>query len=378
MKKSAFIFSSKFGDFKLPEDFPYDIDRSLKIADFCKQHGLLGESWMKIIEARKATDEEILIFHTKRFLDAIKKISEGYFERDFLDMGFGGPDNPVFRFMYDYVCLAAGASLTAAECILEDNYKLAFNPSGGLHHAGKEKAEGFCYVNDVVIAIEWMRRKRPGIRICYLDLDAHHPNGVQDAFYNLQDVLCISMHQTGKTIYPYGGFENEIGDGEGRGFNINVPLEPMSDDEIFMKGFDEVVIPAITKFKPDILVGQLGVDMLHSDPLTNLNVTSHSYAYAASSLVSFGYPILALGGGGYRRETYIQTNAMIWATLNGLDEDSSIRTVIGGVYLGDPGIQTVATLKEPRRYTMGEEKKNAMDSIERTIQYLKKNIPLLE
>jgi acetoin utilization protein AcuC len=375
--RTAYITSSKFAGFKLPEGFPYEFDRGARILDFCRSQGLMDRPWMSLIEAREAAEDDLLLFHTPKYIEALKTIGNGKFRPEYLELGFGSPDCPIFFGMYEYALIAAGATLTAARAVSDDGFAIAFNPSGGLHHAGREKAEGFCYVNDVVIGIMWLKEHKPGIRVCYADIDAHHPNGVQDAFYLDDKVLCISMHQTGESLYPYSGFESETGAGPGTGYTINVPLEPKSDDDVFREGFDEIVMPAIRKYGPDLLVTQLGVDMLHSDPLTDLNMTGHSHAYAMEKYLSLGCPLLALGGGGYRRETYIQTNALIWSTMNKLEDEDSLRTLVGGVFLGDPGIHA-AGLKEPRRYTIGEEKTRTRESLRKTISYLKRSIPLLK
>lgn len=374
--RTAFIVSEKFGDFKPPSDFPYEMDRGVKILEYCKQHDMIDKPWMSVIEAREATHEDLLLFHTEKYLDALRETGHGSFKPEYLGYGLGSPDCPIFHDMYEYGLLAAGATLTALRALYDNNLALAFNPAGGLHHAGSDKAEGFCYVNDIVIAGKWLQKSRPGIRICYADIDAHHANGVQDAFYSDDTVLTISIHQTGKTIYPGSGFENETGRGRGRGFSINVPLELQSDDDIFMEAFNEVILPAIKNYDPDLLVTQLGVDMLHSDPLTDLNITNSSHAFAAKSFMSLGYPILAVGGGGYRRETYIKTNALLWSIMNGIEDEEDTRGLVGGVLIGDPGVSDVG-LREPRRYTIGAEKSSTAEGLDRVISRLKQNIPLL-
>jgi acetoin utilization protein AcuC len=189
-------------------------------------------------------------------------------------------------------------------------------------------------------------------------------------------VLVISMHQTGRTIYPGTGSERETGEGKGLGYTINIPLEPKSDDDIFQRAVDEIIVPAVESYGPDLVVSQLGVDMLHSDPLTDLNMTNSSYAYAVKSCIALGRPLLALGGGGYNRQTYLKTNALLWSIMNGIEGEEDARGLVGGVLIGDPGILDVG-LREPRRYTLGAEKERVMESFDRTMGWLKRNIPLL-
>jgi len=185
------------------------------------------------------------------------------------------------------------------------------------------------------------------------------------------------MHQTGRTLYPFRGFETETGSGAGAGYTINVPLEPKSDDDTFAAAFDRVVMRAIRSYSPDLLVVQLGVDMLHGDPLTDLNVTNNSYAYAAGKLASLGIPLVALGGGGYQRESYITANALMWVVMNGIEhEEGDMSGLVGGVFLGETGLKS-PSLREARRYTQEPQKSALMQSLERTIAWLEQNVPLL-
>ena len=375
--RTAFVVSEKFERFSPPPGFPYEMDRGSRILKLCRQSSMMGKPWMKVIDAVAAAPRDMLRFHTQRYLDALKEAGEGEFRPEFLEFGIGSQDCPMFHGLLDYCLLAAGATLSALRAIHDLKFAVAFNPAGGLHHGGPEKAEGFCYTNDVAIAIKTLKESRPGIRIGYVDIDAHHANGVQDAFYDDDSVLVISMHQSGRTLYPGTGFANEIGEGKGRGTTINIPLEPQSDDDVFREAFDEIVVPAVQAYRPDLLIMQLGVDMHHSDPLTDLNMTDSSFAYAVRSAIAFGLPLLALGGGGYNRDVYIRTNVLLWSIMNGIDTEEDWRGLVGGVLIGDPGAAPAVGLREPRRYTVGEAKQRAVDSVRRTIAWLKQNIPLL-
>jgi hypothetical protein len=163
-------------------------------------------------------------------------------------MGLGTPDCPLFPDMFDYVRLAAGGRSPAAKLILAGEAHIAFNPAGGFHHAHPARASGFCYVNDVVLACETMAAA--GRRVLFLDIDAHHGDGVQDAFYDRSDVMTISMHESGRTLFPGTGFEGEIGHGDGRGYNVNLPLPVGTYDAAFLRVFERGALPRDPRLRP--------------------------------------------------------------------------------------------------------------------------------
>jgi acetoin utilization protein AcuC len=209
-------------------------------------------------------------------------------------MGIGTSDCPVFEGLYEYAVLATGATLTAAELILSGSAEVGFNPSGGFHHAGPERASGFCYINDVALAC--MILAEAGKRVLYLDVDVHHGDGVAYGFYDRRDVMTISLHETPAALFPGTGFEDEIGTGEGKGYCVNVPLPIGTYDEMYMKAFVAIVLPLIGAYNPDVIVFELGADALAGDPLAHLCLTNNAYAEIIKHLLSFNKPILATGG----------------------------------------------------------------------------------
>jgi acetoin utilization protein AcuC len=236
--------------------------------------------------------------------------SEGKITADGYRMGLGTLDCPVFGDMFDYSALACGATLTGAELILTGEADIAFNPSGGFHHATAEKASGFCYLNDIVLGCIRLVEKEK--RVLYLDLDAHHGDGVQEAFYEKQEVLVISLHESGETLFPWTGSIDEIGKGQGLGFNVNVPLPLGTDDKAYLTVFYKIVIPLIKAYDPDVIVLELGMDALAGDPLAHLSLTNNAYAEIISRLMRFDKPILATGGGGYDVEKTVRGWALAW------------------------------------------------------------------
>ena len=206
-------------------------------------------------------------------------------------------DNPIYEGMFEAALLSTGASVQAAELIADGTVSRAFAPAGGLHHAAAGHASGFCIFNDPVVAINVLRKR--GLRVCYVDIDAHHGDGVQNAFYRDNDVMTISTHESGRWLFPGTGDVRELGEGAGEGFSVNLPLFPYTPDQVFIEAFDEAVLPLIKAFGPDVLATQLGVDAYVHDPLTHLALTTHGYEAAVKRLGALGYPWLAFGGGGY-------------------------------------------------------------------------------
>ena len=224
-------------------------------------------------------------FHSARYLEELQRAAGGDLTVEGLNMGLGGPDTPVFKDMFEWGAWACGAGLTAADLLLQRKADIAFNLLGGFHHAMAERAAGFCYLNDVVLAC--LKLAGAGSRVLYLDVDAHHGDGVQSAFYRRNDVMTISLHETGRTLFPWGGFENEIGEGLGLGFNVNVPLPPQTYDEAFLTAFDRVVLPLMEAYAPDVIVLELGMDTLAGDPLTHLRMTNNIVVEILEPLLQF-------------------------------------------------------------------------------------------
>lgn len=271
----------------------------------------------RIFDCEPVSDEDILTFHSQNYLAKLKEFSESDEPRADFRYGLGDVENPVFRGLYDWACLGAGGTLKAATLVDEGKADIAFNIAGGWHHAHKSRASGFSYLNDCVIAINSLLKK--GRRVVYLDLDAHHCDGVQEAYYDTDQVLTISIHESGVCFFPGTGFEKEVGTGKGKGYNVNVPLAPHTDDPLFMKAFDEVAFPLIAAYDPDIMITQMGADTFRTDPLTRLEITTHSYGYICKKLKALKIPWVAVGGGGYESLNVARAWTIAWSVMNGVD-----------------------------------------------------------
>jgi acetoin utilization protein AcuC len=255
---------------------------------------------IRVVAPRLGTQDELAYFHTPAYIQAVEALSRGALSHQAGRYGFGPGDNPVFRGMFDSERRKVGSALQGAEFILAGDADTVFSISGGLHHGRPEAPYGFCVFNDAAVVIQWLSAQE--LKVVYIDIDVHHGDGVQDAFYETDQVLTISLHQNGRTLFPGTGFIEERGFGRGRGFNINLPLPPYTGDEAYLEAFDAVVPPMVTRFSPDIMVTQLGVDTHYLDPLANLALTTHGHAALFHRLRAMGLPWLALGGGGYHLE----------------------------------------------------------------------------
>ncbi|MGH2572036.1 MAG: acetoin utilization protein AcuC [Actinomycetota bacterium] len=266
-------------------------------------YGIVDGTRVAETTARDATREEILLVHTERYLDAVSRAGHGE-NGPWWEFGFGPGDNPMFEHMHEASARVAGASVVAAEAVLSGRAEHAFNPAGGLHHAMPERASGFCVYDDPAIAIAWMLQKGME-RIAYVDVDVHHGDGPQAVFYGDPRVLTISLHQFGWSFFPGTGSVQEVGSGDARGTKVNVPLAPNTADEGWLRAFQEIVPPLVDKWRPDVLVTQLGCDTHHTDPLAELCLTTAAYRRTGEMLHQLAHETaggrwVATGGGGYQ------------------------------------------------------------------------------
>jgi len=328
---AVFIHSKEFDKNVYPESCPFNTGRAEMTRRILHSMGMLSGSDGIEYEAQSAERTELEAFHTPRYLSALERAARGHLDEEALHMGLGTADTPIFPALYQHSTLVAGATLTAARLISSGRTRIAFNPSGGLHHAHPERAGGFCYINDVVLGC--MHLAKCGMKVLFLDLDAHHCDGVQSAFWKRRDVMTISLHQHPLTLFPGTGFEHEIGEERGTGFAVNVPLPPGVYDEAYVTAVREVVMPLIQAFNPDVIVLELGMDGLSGDPLTQMHLTNNAYADTVKSVMTFHKPLLAVGGGGYNLFNTARGWALMWSILCGASTDDEMAFGLGGVML---------------------------------------------
>jgi acetoin utilization protein AcuC len=328
-----FIYSSQLEQGGYPEACPFNTHRAGQTRETVDGMGLLDGDARHEVAPVSFTAGELSSFHTEAYLDCLKRAGAGDISPDeALMTGLGTPDCPMFADMHDYVALAGGGTLTAARALLNGDAQIAFNPSGGFHHAQPGHAAGFCYVNDIVIAAEDLAKA--GMRVLFLDIDVHHCDGVQDAFYDRRDVMTVSLHESGRTLFPGTGFEDEIGAGDGRGYTVNFPLPVGTYDQAYERVFRDGALPLIKAFDPDVVILELGMDALAGDPLAHLHLTNNTHAYITEKIVELGKPVLATGGGGYNVPNTVRGWALCWSVLCGehsVHDDLSFG--MGGVML---------------------------------------------
>ena len=369
-RKVAFIYTTDLEKYSYPPEHPFNTIRARRVLDILNSMNMLNGPDRCIITPKPAERITLKKFHSARYLHALKNASRGKFDIEALSMGIGSQDCPVFKGMYEYSALATGASLTGAEQIIKGQVDIAFNPSGGYHHAFPEKAAGFCYINDVALAC--MKFVEQGKKVLYLDVDVHNGDGVAYQFYNRSDCMTISLHQNPKTLFPGTGFEDEIGEEDGKGYCVNIPLPVGTYDEIYMKAFDYIVMPLIKAYKADVIVFELGADALAGDPLANLQLTNNTYAEIINRLLSFDTPILATGGGGYHVGNTVRAWALAWTVFCGEDEREDMNLGMGGVMLESTEWQ--GGFRDRRLNVTQSQRDSVIPAIEKTIKKLKKNI----
>lgn len=368
--KTAFIYSDALSRFDYGPAHPLKVIRLKLTYELIKACGLLLPNDPRLIEPDMAREEDLLTFHTCHYIEVLKAVNTGRPIPSAAAHGLGPGDNPIFPSLFDGSRLAAGASLLAASLVDSGEADIAFNITGGLHHAMPSRASGFCYINDAVLAILSLTKK--GRKVAYIDVDAHHADGVQNAFYNTDQVLTVSIHETGAMLFPGTGFETEIGTGPGRGFSVNIPLPPEADDELFVQAFDQTVPMLIQAFKPDVIVSQLGVDTFRSDPLAHLNCTTNGFCDIVKKLKAIAPKWVALGGGGYDVSNVARAWTLAWAIMNDIEAPDQIPESFLCQY-GEIGFHH-RELRDQDFPIPGRKKELMRQGVDRVIQYLKDNV----
>ncbi len=248
-------------------------------------------------DPRRASVDELALFHTPEYIDRVSKMSqEG---RGFLDDG----DTPAYPGIFDTASDVVGATLAAVDAIMAGESNRAFVPIAGLHHAGRGHAAGFCVFNDCGIAVEHLRQNHGLKRVAYVDIDAHHGDGVFYGFEDDPDLTIADIHEDGRFLYPGTGFADETGKGRAKGTKLNIPMPPGAGDSEFDVAWARVV-SHIDDAAPEFIIFQCGADSLAGDPITHLRYTEAAHARAATDLCELadrhcGGRIIATGGGGY-------------------------------------------------------------------------------
>jgi acetoin utilization protein AcuC len=274
--------------------------------------------------ARAATKEELVAFHTPAYVELVRERSatgHGY-----LDAG----DTPAWRGLYEAASNVVGATLNAVDAVMAGEARRAFIPIAGLHHASRGHAAGFCVFNDCGVAIEMLRRRHNVRRVAYVDIDAHHGDGVFYAFEDDPDVLFADLHEDGRYLYPGTGLAEETGTGAARGTKLNLPLPPGASDAQYQAAWTRVE-EYLLENEPEFILFQCGADSLEGDPITHLCLSENAHAHAATRLCAIADElghgrVVGMGGGGYNRRNI----ARAWTRVVQAFVDADKREAVSG------------------------------------------------
>ncbi|MBT5574058.1 acetoin utilization protein AcuC [Alphaproteobacteria bacterium] len=307
---AIFLGSDIFRGSGYGKGHPLNIPRVWPVIDICKAQGWLGEDQFESVPP--ATMQELTCFHTEEYIQALLDAEAN----QFIDIKrserhkIGTHSNPIYPEIYRRPATAAKASLTAASYLISGKYKRIFNPSGGTHHGFPDAANGFCFVNDPAIALTTLYNNTSD-KIAYIDIDAHHPDGVQNHFSHLQRIKLFSIHEEDR--WPRTGRKGDVGAGNAR----NYPISRGAKDTDLLSVMCNNILPELLEFAPEYIVLQAGADGLVEDPQSGLCYSNHGYWRAVSMILELEIPILVLGGGGYNPYTTARAWAGVWALIIG-------------------------------------------------------------
>ena len=368
--KTALVHSDAWQRFDYGPEHPLRMERLGLTWRLMEAYGLTTLPQATVQAPEPASERVIASYHAPEYLDVLKAANGGVAPRGAERYGLGPGDNPVFPGLWDAARVVAGGSLLAAELVASGQAARAFHFAGGLHHAFPTRASGFCYVNDAVLAIRHLQAQ--GLRVAYVDIDAHHGDGVQAGFYGDPSVLTISTHERGDYLFPGTGFVEETGTGAGVGYAVNLPLEPYTDSSVYLPAFDQVVPQLLQAFKPDVVVAQLGIDSHRTDPLTHLALDVQGFAGAVGRIVALAPRLVALGGGGYDLPNVARGWTAAWAAMNGVELPGALPTAFAPdmrrYQFETPSLWDAPHAQpEPRRLRAEEYARRQVESIRRLI-----------
>jgi acetoin utilization protein AcuC len=297
MHPVSIVWADELAAYDFGPDHPLAPVRVELTISLARAMGVLDLPNVNVISPEAVDDQLLRLVHDGDYIDAVKA------QRASNRFGLGTSDVPVFEGMHEASSRVVGATLAAARAVQEGHAIHAVNVAGGLHHAMPSNASGFCVYNDPAIAIAWLLEQ--GVqRVAYVDVDVHHGDGVQAVFYNDPRVLTISLHQSGRTLFPGTGFPDESGGPKAEGYAVNVALPPGTDDAGWLRAFHAVVPPLLRSFEPEYLVSQHGCDSHRLDPLAQLALSVDGQRAAHAALHDLAHETaggrwIATGGGGY-------------------------------------------------------------------------------
>jgi acetoin utilization protein AcuC len=299
------VYGDELMKHRLSDQHPLQPIRVKLAVDLIRSTGLIEHA--HLLPPRRAAIAELELVHSHEYVDLVRRLSDpAQLRKVPIELveaaGFGSADNPISDELHEGASLVVGATLIGAEAVNGGAALHAFSPSGGLHHAHRDRASGFCTYDDPAIACRWLKDR--GHRVAYIDVDVHHGDGVEDIFYSDPDVLTISLHESGRYLFPGTGFPEDDGVGKGKGAAVNLPFMPFTWDEPWLEGFEKVVPAMLRRFKPTVLVTQDGCDTHYLDPLAHIAASTRIWPRVGRIFHELAHELcegrwLALGGGGY-------------------------------------------------------------------------------
>ncbi|MDZ5472544.1 acetoin utilization protein AcuC [Bacillus sp. 31A1R] len=299
---AVFIFSEEQLNYKFSANHPFNQIRLKLTLDLLKKANAINDQ--DIVPPRAATEEELHLIHDPNYVNAVRLAGHGQLTSEVAEnYGLGTEDTPIFPNMHEASSLLVGGTLTAVDYVMSGKAKHALNLGGGLHHGFRGKASGFCIYNDSSVAIKYLQQKY-NARVLYVDTDAHHGDGVQWSFYDDPNVCTLSIHETGRYLFPGTGNVNERGQGKGYGYSFNIPVDAFTEDESWLDAYTTSFREIAEFFKPDIILTQNGADSHYWDPLTHLSASMNIYREIPKLAHQIAHEYcdgkwVAVGGGGY-------------------------------------------------------------------------------
>jgi acetoin utilization deacetylase AcuC-like enzyme/GNAT superfamily N-acetyltransferase len=342
--RARLLFDTEELQYDFGPHHPLQPGRMIALMDLLEKSGLWQQAQEQTrLATRSATLEELGLAHTAAYLAAVQTLSipdEQVASEDerkaraqlAMQFGFGDGDTPPQPHMHEVAARIAGGTLVALSAVMglpaggvfaaeQERPLHVFHPAGGLHHAWAGRASGFCIYNDAAVAIAHVLRSSEA-KVLYVDFDAHHGDGVQRAFYDEPRVMTISLHETGRYLFPGTGDVLELGKGAGRGYSVNLPLEPFTEDDSYIECIDALLSPLVASFAPDVIVSQHGCDAHTWDPLTHLSLTMRGIQAQAKAAHQLAHEYCqgrwtALGGGGYDLYRVVpRAWSIVWAEMS--------------------------------------------------------------
>ena len=391
------VYTPHLAEYRLSAEHPLRPDRFVLAVELARMWGLVAETGVEqpdralLVPPGPIEDADLLRVHTPAYIAAVRQAGA---DPAHWDGGFGiGPgDTPAFPHMHEAAAEVCAATIRALADVVEGRCQRSFSPAGGLHHAQRNRAAGFCVYNDLAVAICHTLAVHPGTRVAYVDVDVHHGDGVEATFYDSDDVLTVSVHESGRYLFPGTGRPTDIGTGMGVGYAVNLPLAPGSGDAEYGRAFASVISPAVRAFEPDVMLIQLGADSHASDPLAHLTTTVAGQYSVTQHLIRLadevcGGRVAATGGGGYDSFSAVpRVWACALAALLGVPAPAELpdawrllaaeAAARAGV-TGDAAVIPRGTFEEPQPIESAPYGGDPLGETERAIMRLRASHPLL-